>query len=162
DVIPALEFLWIPFLACLVLAGIHVYLGLHVLARGIIFVDLALAQVAALGITVALLAGHTLQSEAAYWYALAFTVRGALFFATSRAKRAPVPQEAVIGIVYAVSAAIAVLVVDRAPQGAEYIKQLLVGSILTVTPREVGALALLYAAVGALHWIFRRPLLEIS
>src|ERR1041385_2353353 len=109
--LPALEFLWIPLLACLVLAGIHVYLGLHVLARGIIFVDLALAQVAALGLTVA---------------------------------------------------AIAVLVVDRAPQGAEYIKQLLVGSILTVTLREVGELALLYGAVGALHWIFRRPLLEIS
>src|ERR1041384_6660473 len=70
--LPALEFLWIPLLACLVLAGIHVYLGLHVLARGIIFVDLALAQVAALGLTVALLAGHTIQSDAAYWYALAF------------------------------------------------------------------------------------------
>jgi zinc/manganese transport system permease protein len=160
--IPALEFLWIPLLACLVLAGIHVYLGLHVLARGIIFVDLALAQAAALGITVALLAGHTIQSDAAYWYALAFTLGGALFFAASRARRSSIPQEAIIGIVYAVSAAIAVLVVDRAPQGSEYIKQLLVGSILTVTLREVGALALLYSAVGALHWIFRRPLLEIS
>src|SRR5689334_3774835 len=157
-----IEFLYVPFLACLVLAGIHVYLGLHVLARGIIFVDLALAQVAALGITVALLAGHTLQSDAAYWYALAFTLGGALFFAASRARRSAIPQEAVIGIVYAVSAAIAVLVVDRAPQGAEHIKQLLVGSILTVTPREVGALALLYGAIGALHWIVRRPLLEIS
>src|SRR5689334_16958726 len=157
-----IEFLYVPFLACLVLAGIHVYLGLHVLARGIIFVDLALAQVAALGITVALLAGHTLQSDAAYWYALAFTLGGALFFAASRARRSAIPQEAVIGIVYAVSAALAVLVVDRAPQGAEYIKQLLVGSILTVTPREVGALALLYGVVGALHWLFRRPLLEIS
>jgi zinc/manganese transport system permease protein len=160
--IPTLEFLWIPLLACLVLAGIHVYLGLHVLARGIIFVDLALAQVAALGITVALLAGHTIQSEAAYWYALAFTLAGALFFAATRGRRSAIPQEAIIGIVYAVSAATAVLVVDRAPQGAEYIKQLLVGSILTVAPRQVGALALLYAAVGALHWIFRRPLLEIS
>jgi zinc/manganese transport system permease protein len=160
--IAALEFLWIPLVACLVLAGIHVYLGLHVLARGIIFVDLALAQIAALGITVALLAGHTIQSEAAYDYALAFTLAGALFFAASRARRSTIPQEAIIGIVYAVSAAIAVLVVDRAPQGAEHIKQLLVGSILTVTPREVIALAVLYSAVGALHWIFRRPLLEIS
>ena len=160
--IPALEFLWIPFLACLVLAGIHVYLGLHVLARGIIFVDLALAQVAALGITVALLAGHTIQSDAAYWYALAFTLGGAFFFAVSRARRSAIPQEAIIGIVYAVSAAVAILVVDRAPQGSEYIKQLLVGSILTVTPREVGVLALLYGTIGALHWIFRRPLLEIS
>lgn len=151
-----------PFLACLVLTGIHVYLGLHVLARGIIFVDLALAQVAALGITVALLAGHPLQSEAAYWYALAFTLAGSLLFAVSRTHRAPIPQEAIIGIVYAASAAIAILVIDRAPQGSEHIKQLLVGSILTVTLREVGTLALLYAIIGSLHWTIRRPLLEIS
>ena len=140
-----LDFLWLPFLACLVLTGIHVYLGLHVLARGVIFVDLALAQVAALGISVAFLAGHPIQSDAAYWYALAFTVGGAALFAASRVHRAPIPQEAIIGIVYAVSAAAAVLVVDRAPQGGEHIKTLLVGSILTVTGREVAQLALLYA-----------------
>ncbi len=157
-----LEFLWAPFLACLVLTGIHVYLGLHVLARGVIFVDLALAQVAALGITVAFLAGHPIQSEAAYWYALVFTVGGAVLFAVSRVRRAPIPQEAIIGIVYAVSAAAAVLVVDRAPQGGEHIKQLLVGSILTVTPQEIARLAGLYALVGALHAAIRRPLLEIS
>jgi zinc/manganese transport system permease protein len=157
-----IEFLWVPFLACLVLTGIHVYLGLHVLARGIIFVDLALAQVAALGITVALLAGHPIQSAAAYWYALAFTLGGSFLFAISRTHRAPIPQEAIIGIVYAVSAAAAVLVVDRAPQGSEHIKQLLVGSILTVTLKEVGTLAILYGIVGAVHWAVRRPLLEIS
>ncbi len=156
------EFLWVPFTACLVLTGIHVYLGLHVLARGVIFVDLALAQVAALGITVALLAGHSVQSEAAYWYALTFTVGGGLLFSMSRIRRAPIPQEAIIGIVYAVSAAMAVLVVDRAPQGSEHIKQLLVGSILTVTPAEVSTLALLYTVIGALHWVIRRPLLQIS
>ena len=158
----ALEFLWVPFLACLVLTGIHVYLGLHVLARGVIFVDLALAQVAALGITVAFLAGHSIQSDAAYWYALSFTVGGALLFSVGRMRRAAIPQEAIIGIVYAVSAAAAVLVVDRAPQGSEHIKQLLVGSILTVTPKEVGALAILYAVVGAIHWAVRRPVLQIS
>ncbi len=157
-----LEFLWLPFLACLVLTGIHVYLGLHVLARGVIFVDLALAQVAALGITVAFLAGHPIQSDAAYWYALAFTVGGAALFAASRTHRAPIPQEAIIGIVYAVSAAAAVLVVDRAPQGGDAIKQLLVGSILTVTGAEVAQVALLYALIGALHFALRRPLLEIS
>jgi len=158
----AIEFLWLPFLACLVLTGIHVYLGLHVLARGIIFVDLALAQMAALGIAIALLAGHPIQSEGAYWYALAFTLAGSILFAMSRTHRAPIPQEAIIGIVYAVSAAVAVLVVDRAPQGSEHIKQLLVGSILTVGIREIGSLALLYGIVGAIHWTIRRPLLEIS
>src|SRR5919109_5560276 len=108
--ISAIEFLWVPFLACLVLTGIHVYLGLHVLARGVIFVDLALAQTAALGIAVAFLAGHAIQSESAYWYALAFALAGAALFAVSRTRRGPVPQEAIIGIVYAVSAAAAVLV----------------------------------------------------
>jgi zinc/manganese transport system permease protein len=157
-----LDILWAPFLACLVLTGIHVYLGLHVLGRGVIFADLALAQVAALGITVAYLAGHSIQSPAAYWYALAFAVAGAALLAASRTRRATIPQEAIIGIVYVVSAAAAILVVDRAPQGSEHIKQLLVGSILTVTPGEVGALAALYAALGALHWAIRRPLLEIS
>jgi zinc/manganese transport system permease protein len=157
-----LDILWAPFLACLVLTGIHVYLGLHVLARGVIFADLALAQVAALGITVAYLAGHSIQSPAAYWYALAFAVAGAALLAASRTRRATIPQEAIIGIVYVVSAAAAILVVDRAPQGSEHIKQLLVGSILTVTPGEVGALAALYAALGALHWAIRRPLLAIS
>jgi zinc/manganese transport system permease protein len=156
------ELLGVPFLACLVLTGIHVYLGLHVLARGVIFVDLALAQVAALGLSVAVLAGHSIQGDAAYWYALAFTVAGAGLFAVSRVHRGSIPQEAIIGIVYAVSAAVAVLVVDRAPQGSEHIKQLLVGSILTVTPGEVVALTAMYAAVGVVHWLVRHPLLEIS
>jgi zinc/manganese transport system permease protein len=157
-----LDLLWLPFLACLVLTAIHVYLGLHVLARGVIFVDLALAQVAALGITLAFLAGHPIQSDAAYWYALAFTACGAALFSATRMRRASIPQEAVIGIVYAVSAALAVLVVDRAPQGAEHIRQLLVGNILTVSAGDVGRLALLYAAIGALHAAMRRPILEIS
>jgi zinc/manganese transport system permease protein len=145
-----------------VLTGIHVYLGLHVLARGVVFVDLALAQVAGLGISMAFLAGHAMQSRAAYWYALAFTLTGALVFSASRLRRAPVPQEAIIGIVYAVSAAAAVLVVDRAPQGSEHVKQLLVGNILTVSPADVATLAVVYGVIGAGHWLIRRPLLEIS
>jgi len=157
-----IDLLALPFVACLVLTGIHAYLGLHVLARGVIFVDLALAQVAALGLTVALLAGHPPASAAAYWYALAFAVAGGLVFAVTRVRRAPIPQEAIIGIVYAVSAALTVLVVDRAPQGAEHIKQLLVGSILTVSGADVAALAGLYGVIGLVHWLARRPLLAIS
>ena len=157
-----LDLLWAPLLACLVLTGMHVYLGLHVLARGVIFVDLALAQVAALGVTVAFLAGHPLQSAAGYWYALAFALAGALLLSLTRVERPRIPQEAVIGIVYAMSAALALLVIDRAPQGAEHVKQLLVGGILTVTPGEVIRLALLYAVIGALHVAVRRPLLEVS
>jgi zinc/manganese transport system permease protein len=157
-----IDLLALPFLTCLVLTGIHAYLGLHVLARGVIFVDLALAQVAALGLTVALLAGHPPASPAAYWYALVFAVGGGLVFAVTRVRRAPIPQEAIIGIVYAVSAALTVLVVDRAPQGAEHVRRLLVGSLVTVSAGDVATLAVLYAVVGLLHWLVRRPLLTIS
>jgi zinc/manganese transport system permease protein len=161
-----LELLWLPFLACLVLTGIHAYLGLHVLARGVIFVDLALAQVAALGVTAAVLAGHAPQSDAAWYYALAFTAGGAGLFALTRQRpdgtRERVPHEATIGIVYAVAAAATVLVLDRVPQGGEQIKQLLVGSILGVTGEDVGHVAALYTAVAAVHWLCRRPFLAIS
>lgn len=157
-----IDLLALPFLAGLVLTLMHVHLGLHVLARGVIFVDLALAQVAALGLTVALLAGHSLQGEGAYGYALAFALGGAVLFALTRTHGRAVPQEAVIGIVYAVSAALAVIVLDRAPQGGEHIKQLLVGSILTVSAREVADLAGLYAAIGLAHWALRRPLTQVS
>jgi zinc/manganese transport system permease protein len=156
------EILFWPLVAGLVLTGIHAYFGLHVLARGVVFVDLSLAQVAALGLTAAILAGHSVQSDAAYWYALSFAAGGAVLFALSRPYEKSMQQEAVIGIVYAVSASLGVLALDRAPQGAEHIKQLLIGSILTVTPQEVGALAVLYGAIGAVHLLFRRPLLQVS
>lgn len=153
--------LW-PLLAGVVLTGIHAYFGLHVLARGIVFVDLSLAQVAALGITIAILAGHAVDSSAAYWYALAFSLGGAALFALARRYEDAVQQEVVIGIVYAVCAALGVLALDRAPQGAEHIKQVLIGSILTVRPDQVVQLALLYSVIGAVHWALRRPLLEAS
>src|SRR5438874_2765826 len=118
-----LELLGWPLAAALLLAGIHAWLGLHVLARGVIFVDLALAQVAALGATVALLTGHAPHATGAYAYALAFTAAGAALLAALRDRpalaRAAVPIEAVIGIVYAVAAALTVLVLDRVPLGGE-------------------------------------------
>lgn len=158
----ALEVLALPFLACLVLAGIHAYLGLHVLARGVIFVDLAFAQIAALGMAAALLAGHPAGSDGAYAYALAFTAAGAALFATRRRQVTVIPQEAIIGIVYAVAAALTVLVLDRLPQGGDQIKQLLVGDVLAVGPAEVTRTAVVYATIGLVHWLLRRPLLALS
>src|SRR2546423_13328919 len=157
-----IELLAWPFIAALVLTGMHAWLGLHVLARGVVFVDLALAQVAALGIMVALLYGFPVQSDAAYWHALAFAIAGAVLFAAARAAQASINQEAVIGIVYAVSAALGVLALDRAPQGAEHIRQLLIGSLLTVTPREVGGLAALHGAIRFGHWLVRGPLIATA
>lgn len=157
-----LELLLWPLFAGVVLTAIHAYFGLHVLARGIVFVDLSLAQVAALGLTIALLAGHTVDSAAAYWYALGFALGGAVLFAVARRHEAAIQQEVVIGIVYAVCAALGVIVLDRAPQGAEHIKQLLIGSILTVDAGQVARLAGLYAGVGVLHWLVRKPLIRAS
>jgi zinc/manganese transport system permease protein len=153
--------LW-PLAGGVVLTLIHAWLGIHVLARGVVFVDLSLAQVAALGLTVAILAGHSVQSDAAYWYALAFALAGAVLFASVRAHEGRIQQEAVIGIVYAVSASLGVIALDRAPQGAEHIKQLLIGSILTTTSGEVAAIAVLYAAIGVVHFILRRSLIAAS
>lgn len=157
-----LELLLWPMLAGVVLTGIHAYFGLHVLARGIVFIDLSLAQVAGLGITIAILAGHTVNSPAAYWYALAFSCTGAVLFALARRYEHAIHQEVVIGIVYAVCAALGVLALDRAPQGAEHIKQILIGSILTVRPGQVAQLAVLYSLIGAVHWLLRRPLIQAS
>jgi len=157
-----LELLLWPFIAGLVLTVIHAYFGLHVLARGVIFVDLSLAQVAALGLTVAILAGHPVHSPAGYWYALLFAVGGAVVFAIARPYDQALPQEALIGIVYAVSTALGVIVLDRAPLGAEHIKQLLIGSIITVSRQDVGVLALIYSSIGVVHLLCRRQLMQAS
>lgn len=161
-----IEILAWPLVAALVLAAIHAWLGLHVLARGVIFVDLALAQVAALGVTVALLAGHAAHEPAAYWYALAFTAGGAALLASLRGREralpAAIPQEALIGVVYAVATALTILVLERVPLGGEQIKALLVGSILAVTPEDVVRVAALYGAIGIVHWLCRRPLARLS
>ena len=158
-----LEFLVIPFIAGLILTGIHAYLGIHVVERGVIFVDLSLAQIAALGTTVAYLAGHDMHDQVTYFWSLAFTIAGAAIFALTRVHRETrIPQEAIIGIVYAVSAAAAILAMSKAPEGTEHLKDMLVGNILTVSWKTVITTAILYAIVGAFHFIFRKKFLAIS
>jgi zinc/manganese transport system permease protein len=157
-----LSLLWAPFLMCLVLTGIHAYLGVHVLAREVVFVDIALAQIAALGATAAFLFGYELDTWESYAAGIAATVAGALVLALTRTRERHVSQEAVIGIVYAVSSAAAVLLSDRAPHGVEHVRAMLVGSLLSVQWPEVVKVAVLYAAVGLLHWFCRRPFFLIS
>ncbi len=152
-----------PLVACLVIVAIHSYLGLHVIAREVIFVDLSLAQMAALGSAVAILAGSQPDSQSAFLYSFGFTTLGALVFALSRTnEKGRVPQEAIIGIVYVVASAAAILVADRTPRGGEAIKDILVGSLLWVTWPTIGRLAAIYALVGLFHWILRRRFLTIS
>jgi zinc/manganese transport system permease protein len=158
-----LGFLLIPFLAGLILTGIHAYLGVHVVERGVIFVDLSLAQIAALGTTMAYLAGHDLHAPVTYFWSLGFTIVGAAIFALTRVHHETrIPQEAIIGIVYAVSAAAAILAMSKAPEGTEHLKDMLVGNILTVSWREVITTAILYTLVGIFHYVFRKRFLAIS
>jgi zinc/manganese transport system permease protein len=158
-----LGFLIIPFAAGLILTGIHAYLGVHVVERGVIFVDLSLAQIAALGTTMAYLAGHDLHDPITYFWSLGFTIAGAAIFAFTRVHRETrIPQEAIIGIVYAVSAAAAILAMSKAPEGTEHLKDMLVGNILTVSWATVIKTAILYAIVGAFHFVFRKKFLAIS
>ncbi len=157
-----LLFLILPFIASLILTGIHSYLGVHVVERGVIFVDLALAQIAALGATVAIVAGMDPHGRAAYWLSLGFTFLGAGIFALARTRRGHIPQEAFIGIAYAVASATAILFMSKATGETEHLKDMLVGNILAVSRPEVIKTAVLYAAVGLFHFIFRKKFLLIS
>ena len=154
----AVALLWPPFLVALCLIGIHTYFGIQVLARKVIFVDLALAQIAALGTTVAFMLGHATQSTATYGYSLLFTLLGALLLAFTRTWSGRILQEALIGVIYVVAAAVAIVLIDRAPQGAEHLKQILTGNILTSGTGELVTIVPVYLAVGLLHWALRRRL----
>jgi len=158
-----LQFLLLPFLASLILTGIHAYLGVHVVERGVIFVDLALAQIAALGATIAILLGFDPhEGMATYAISLAFTFLGALVFSFVRSKRRRIPLEAFIGISYAIASAAAILAMSRATSETEHLKDMLVGNILAVSKQEVIKTAVLYATIGLFHFIFRKKFLLIS
>ncbi len=151
-----------PLIACLTLPWLLVYLGLHVVQREIVFVDLALAQVAALGTCVSLLAGCHLHSWQSYAWSAAFTVGGAIVFTLTRTRHPRVPQEALIGIVYVVAAAAGILILMRSTGGKEELQRSLVGELLVVPPREVLQTIGLYFAIGVAHYAFRRRFLAIS
>jgi zinc/manganese transport system permease protein len=160
-----IEFLAAPFAASLILTGIHAYLGVHVVERGVIFVDLSLAQIAALGATIALLlplSGGDPHAPSVYWVSLVFTFVGAAILSLIRSRRARIPQEAIIGIVYAVSSAAAILAMSKSTSQAEHLKDMLVGNIIAVSWSEVASTAVLYGAIGLFHYVFRRQFLSIS
>jgi zinc/manganese transport system permease protein len=160
-----LMFLAAPFAASLILTGIHAYLGVHVVERGVIFVDLSLAQIAALGAAIAILLPFTNgdpHAPVVYWISLGFTFIGAAVFSTIRGHRARIPQEAIIGICYAVASAAAILAMSKATSESEHLKDMLVGNILAVSWAEVGKTAALYGMVGIFHYVFRKRFLAIS
>jgi len=155
-----------PLGMCLVVAGILGYLGTHVLARKVIFVDLATAQLAALGAAYAIFLDYEPEHEenalAIYLFSLGFALVGAAVIALTRMKRERVPHEAFIGIIYASASALAMLVLSKSKGEGEQIKAMLVGSLLTVKRDRVLITAVVCAGVGLFHWIFRRNFFLIS
>jgi zinc/manganese transport system permease protein len=147
----AAAFMALPFLACFVITGIHTYLGVHVIARGVIFVDLCLAQIAALGALYAVLLGFPTGSRSAYAVSLLFTFIGAAVFAFGRFGEKRIPLEAIIGITYAVATAVSLLILSRAPHEAEHIRDILTGSILWVDGETVIRTAKIYGVIGIFH-----------
>ena len=158
----AFEIMKWPLITCLLLPGILVYFGLHIVEREIIFVDLALAQVAALGHCVAIVLGSNAHHWQTYCWSVSFTLVGAAIFALTRVRDERVPQEALIGIVYVVAAAAGMLLLSQTAEGKEELQRTLVGEILTVRPYEIWQALALFIAVGAVHFAFRRKFIAIS
>ncbi len=157
------QFLAPAIAASLIIAGIHAYLGLHVVERGVIFVDLSLAQIASLGAAIAVWQGYDPHTDPQiYWMSLGFTLIGALIFAMVKGQEARIPQEAIIGISYAVASAAVILTMSKATGEAEHLKDMLVGNILSVQWPEVWETAGIYLVIGIFHFIFRKRFLEIS
>lgn len=158
----ALDIMKWPLLACLLLPGLLVYLGLHIVRREIIFVDLALAQVAALGTCFGILLHYETTSWASYAMSLGFTFVGAGIFTMTRMRDHRVPQEALIGIIYVVTAALGILLLSRSPEGNEELRRTLIGEVLLVTPQQVLRTFGLYVAIGLVHFVFRHKFLALS
>jgi len=160
-----LPFLVWPIVASLVIAGIHAYLGLHVVERGVIFVDLSLAQIASLGASIALLVpafGGDPHSPAVYWMSLSFTLVGAAIFSLIKGQEARIPQEAIIGISYAVASAAVIVAMSQSTGESEHLRDMLVGNILSVSPGEIIKTGLMYLVIGVFHYVFRKRFLLIS
>lgn len=158
-----LSLMFWPLMACLLLPGVLVYLGLHIVRRGVIFVDLALAQVATLGTCVCLFLSHEPDDPHNYYWSFGFTLAGALVFTITRpSRRTRVPQEALIGIVYVVAAAAGILLLSKSPHGKEELQRTLVGDLLTVDAGQVLKTFGLYAVIGLVHLVFRRRFISLS
>lgn len=151
-----------PMAAALIILAINAYFGLHVIRRGVIFVDLAFAQVAALGATVGLLMGFDPTSVLGFGFTFLFTLIGALIFSFTRMESSIVPQEAIIGITYVVASAAVILLTSFTPEGAEHVSETLTGSLIWVTWSDVARIAIAYALIGLLHLALRGPFFDTT
>ena len=151
-----------PLIASLILPWLLVYLGLHIVQRGVIFVDLALAQTAAFGTCVSLIAGYDVHDWQSFALSQVFTFAGAVVLTFTRGRDQRVPQEALIGIVYVVAAAAAIVALSKSAGGHEELQRSMVGELLVVPPIEVMKTFGLYVVLGVVHFLFRKRFLAIS
>lgn len=157
-----LELVLPPFAAAMIILFTHAYFGLHVIEREVIFVDLALAQIAALGSTVAFLIGAAHGSMEGYLFSFVFTLIGALIFSVTRLEDSPVPQEALIGITFVVASAAVILLSSFSAEGTEHLRETLTGQLIWVTWPTVATVAVSYGAIGLFHYLLRRTMLAIT
>lgn len=156
------DVLFWPIIACVLLPWLLVYLGLHVVQRGIIFIDIAMAQIASLGICFAMLSGRASDDWRTFAIALIFTLLAAILFAVTGRSASAVPQEAIMGIAYVVAAAASILLLSRSAHGNEQIRKMLIGDIAAVDAGEVWRCLALFAAAGAIHYWKRKAFLLVS
>ena len=156
----ALQFLIYPFFGCVILILIHAYFGVHILERGVIFLDLSLAQFIAVGIALSFFVGDNPSSR--YLYAGAFAVIGASILSFSKKIACFVNIEAFIGVLYVFSLAVSILFLDRTPHGLEEFKSILNGNILWMTREDLLKACLLYAGIGCFHLLFWKKFIALS
>lgn len=156
------SFVQIALLAALVLAGIHSYLGFHVVSRGVIFVDISMAQAAAFGSVLAMTLGWPQHSVQTYFLSLFFTLAAAALISASRTRENHIPQEAFIGIIYAGFATMAMLLLARHAGGSEELEEVLAGSLLTIQRHDLIIMTFLYSGIGVFHWFLRARFFRIS
>lgn len=156
----ALSILLYPFLACVLLIMVHAYFGVHILRRGIIFVDLSLAQFIGLGIAFSFFLGE--DEGTRLLFSVGFAVLGASILSFSRQISRFINIEAFIGVLYIFSLSASILILDITPHGLEEFKTIMNGSILWVTPGEILKTFAIYSIIGLFHFIFRKRFLGLS
>ncbi|MFC1477127.1 metal ABC transporter permease [candidate division KSB1 bacterium] len=155
-------FLAPPITICILFAGILSYFGNHILTRGIIFIDIALAQIAALGTMIGLLLGFAEGARSLEIISLVFTLAIISVFAMTKFEKQVIPQEAIIGIIYGLGLGLATLLSEKIPGGSNFITKTITGNILWVTWDQVFWTFLLFAAIAVLHVLLRKHFVKIS
>jgi zinc/manganese transport system permease protein len=150
-----LTFLAAPIAMAVLLVGLHAYLGLHVLEREVVFVDIGLAQISALGTLLCQIFFHEYNKPISLISSFALCLLVSFFLAYHRKAQKSISQEVLVAMVYALASGLTILITDRIPHGVEHLKHTLVGNILFVSWESVLVTLVIYSLVGSIHWLYR-------